>query len=241
MIEYKYHGSKGSRRFSQADHSGPAAPSSRFAARLSAIGGFSPLFPTAVSAAPPPAKRQKALPRSRGEAEAPGQGRQTEKKTDEFRFFCEACHKGYRNPEAYQLHLDDHEPCMGKDCTFEACAAVMKEHMLIHNPVVQSWMNMTDEEVAQWREDRRRNWPTEENIARKKREQEQEEKERRAQPVETRKRREIEFKRRPKPSLLEGLFANERRIEADLLIQCFEFIKSKSLQTSEANMEGKST
>ena len=139
-------------------------------------------------------------------------------------FFCAPCHKGYRSSEMYELHVDDHEPCVAEGCHFAACAAVMKDHMLVHSPTVQGWMNMTDEEIAKWREDRKRNWPTAENIARKAVEQELDKQERKNQRFVPRS-REIKFPK-PKPSLLGALFESERRIETDLLIQCFEHMKS---------------
>jgi hypothetical protein len=142
-------------------------------------------------------------------------------------FFCAPCHKGYRSSEMYELHVDEHEPCVASGCHFSACAAVMKDHMLVHNPVVQGWMNMTDEEVAKWREDRKRNWPTAENIARKAAEQELDKEERKHQRPAPRS-REIKFQM-PKASLLGALFESEKRIETDLLIQCFEYMKSIAL------------
>lgn len=110
----------------------------------------------------------------------------------------------------------------------------MKDHMLVHDPTVQRWMNMTEEEVAAWREERRRNWPSEENIKRKAEERLQQQEEEKLLALQNRhvvaKAPEIRFKKpRIKENLLSDLFASERKIECDLLIQCFEYFKEQAL------------
>lgn len=92
-------------------------------------------------------------------------------------------------------------------------------------------MQMTDEEIEAWREERRLNWPTAENIKRKEAERKEREKEEaklRARPQP----KEVRFKKK-KPTFLETLFQGERKVEADLLIQCFEHIKEVALRVDE--------
>ncbi len=144
------------------------------------------------------------------------------------------------------MHLDDHEQC--SQCPYSACAALMKEHRLLHTPRVQALINMTPEEIAAWREERRRNWPTEDKVRRKQEEKQQQsesqEQKKRSRndnhpvekdvndrvgkrPTEDKKAKQKKAvpnvkKGRANSGLLHNLFSAERKIEVDLLLQCFE-------------------
>ena len=154
------------------------------------------------------------------------------------------------------MHVDDHEECSHFGCGFSACAGVMKEHRLIHSERVQKWMSMTPEEIEQWRAERRRNWPTEENVKRKEEEKKAEAESKKRNRQEDDKEEEEEGKapaakrmnarqqhqqqqqqekrmKPQRPSLLRSLFTAERNVEADLLIQCFEHW----VELSKANVE----
>jgi hypothetical protein len=165
-------------------------------------------------------------------------------------FACDPCSKGFRTAELLQAHVEDHETC--PQCPFSACAALVKEHRLLHTPRVQALIHMTAEEVTAWREERRRNWPTEENVRRKRDEAQQKREEQSAEKT-SHKRAAPEQKKKPesKPrdkktgnatgrekkgppkrarGLLENLFSAERRMEADLLVQCFEHWADKAAE-----------
>lgn len=159
----------------------------------------------------------------------------TAQKQEEATFVCVPCSKSFKTQEAFEIHVEDHEECSHVGCDFSASSGVMKEHRLLHTPRVQQWMSMTPEEIAQWREERKRNWPTEENLKRKR----EEEAKRKAEEEEEKKKRprsdggggddELKNKRggvkerqhparqqperraKPaKPSLLRSLFTTER-------------------------------
>jgi hypothetical protein len=165
-------------------------------------------------------------------------------------FFCTPCSKAFKTKEMFEIHVEDHEECSHLGCGFSACEGVMKEHRLVHTQRVQNWMKMTSEEIEEWRDQRRRNWPTAENVKRKREEEEKrmdEEQQKRSkrdeqqdqqqqynqhhhqQSARKNERRHGAVKegkqKRAKPvrpNLLRNLFSAERNVEADLLIQCFE-------------------
>jgi RPA family protein len=139
-----------------------------------------------------------------------------------------------------QAHVEDHETC--SQCPYSACAALVKEHRALHSSRVQALINMRPEEVEAWREERRRNWPTEENVRRKREEEQQQQREQQQQSDQKNKaapkRAAPERARQPRPeprgpakrskNLLENLFSAERRMEADLVLQCFEHWAAKA-------------
>jgi hypothetical protein len=180
----------------------------------------------AQSIAPKSRKRPPPAPASGGAAASAPRHTVPGKIASPPAFFCAPCSKGFKTQAMFDMHVEDHEECSHPGCKFSACSGVMKEHRLIHTPRVQKWMNMTPEEIQQWREERRRNFPTEENVKRKKEEAER----RKAEEEQLRKRRKTDEKQEerkppmarkqnvvqdkkakpPRPSLLRSLFSAER-------------------------------
>lgn len=156
-------------------------------------------------------------------------------------FCCDPCGKSFRSKALLDSHILTHEPCSHPGCTFSGSQGALKEHRLIHTAAVQRLINMTPEEIEQWREERRKNWPSEENMKRKKQEQEEEKtkeekqgprKKVRVEEPEVKKAksqsRNESLKAAPRTSLLKGVYSRERTIETDLLLQCFEFLYKES-------------
>ena len=79
---------------------------------------------------------------------------------------CDVCETGFESEAALFHHEEhDHDICGLEGCTVTGSASVLEEHaLLIHSSGLYRRMKggMSDEEVAGWREERRKNWPTRE-------------------------------------------------------------------------------
>ncbi|XP_049611800.1 FMR1-interacting protein NUFIP1 [Syngnathus scovelli] len=90
------------------------------------------------------------------------------KKEPEYMHFCDPCDKGFKTQEKYEEHVAQHIKCSVPDCSFMAHEKIVSFHWKnTHAPGMKRIKLDTPEEIAKWREERRKNYPTLKNIEKK--------------------------------------------------------------------------
>lgn len=87
------------------------------------------------------------------------------------KFYCETCDRGYKDEDKYKLHLDTHEQCPKEGCKYVAAAKLVQLHINMHHRTglaKKIWSLESKEDIQKWREERKRNYPTADNIEKKK-------------------------------------------------------------------------
>jgi hypothetical protein len=86
------------------------------------------------------------------------------------KFFCEPCEKGFQTQSDYDTHVKKHANCEEPGCKFRGSqAALQVHHLRVHNERIRDLLQNinTPEGLAKYREERRKNYPTKENVAKK--------------------------------------------------------------------------
>ncbi|CAL8406733.1 unnamed protein product [Arctogadus glacialis] len=90
------------------------------------------------------------------------------KKEPEDLYFCDPCDRGFKTEESHSEHMSQHIKCSFADCSFTAHEKIVAIHWRnSHAPGAKRIKLETQEEVTKWREERRRNYPTVDNVEKK--------------------------------------------------------------------------
>lgn len=87
-------------------------------------------------------------------------------------FSCDACQKEFNRKETLNAHLGSHVVCSYDGCSFKASRKMLKLHWIqVHASGKMRIKLDTPEEIAKWREERKRKYPTVANVEKKKEEE----------------------------------------------------------------------
>ncbi|XP_076435394.1 FMR1-interacting protein NUFIP1-like [Babylonia areolata] len=89
------------------------------------------------------------------------------------KFHCEVCDRGFKTEEKYEEHLSQHVKCTVEGCRYIASPKLVQLHYNTqHRTGVAKriWSLDSPDAIRKWVEERKRNFPTKENIARKNKE-----------------------------------------------------------------------
>lgn len=87
-------------------------------------------------------------------------------------FSCDACQKEFASKETLTAHLGTHVQCSYDGCSFKASRKSLKLHWIQMHASGKMRIKLdTPEEIAKWREERKRKYPTIANVEKKKEEE----------------------------------------------------------------------
>ncbi|XP_056411395.1 FMR1-interacting protein NUFIP1 isoform X2 [Hyla sarda] len=85
-----------------------------------------------------------------------------------YSYFCDPCDRGFKNQEKYEEHVSQHVKCQEEDCNFRAHEKLVQFHWRnMHGPGAKRIKLDTPDEINKWREERRKNYPTLQNVSKK--------------------------------------------------------------------------
>ncbi|XP_066437986.1 FMR1-interacting protein NUFIP1 isoform X2 [Eleutherodactylus coqui] len=115
-----------------------------------------------------PAPQRYGGPRHYGQHTQQGNGchgnkeyKKKKRKEPDYSHYCDTCDRGFKNIEKYEEHVSQHVKCQEADCNFRA------HEKLMHGPGSKRIKLDTPDEIKKWREERRKNYPTLQTIAKK--------------------------------------------------------------------------
>lgn len=85
-------------------------------------------------------------------------------------YYCEVCDRSWVTPEELEVHLSEHITCHFEGCCFKAAPKIVALHVKLQHDsgifekIVKS---SNKEDIEKWREERKRNFPTLQNIEKK--------------------------------------------------------------------------
>uniref|UniRef100_A0A182JTI3 FMR1-interacting protein 1 conserved domain-containing protein n=1 Tax=Anopheles christyi TaxID=43041 RepID=A0A182JTI3_9DIPT len=85
----------------------------------------------------------------------------------DWKLWCEGCDVNCRSEEEFEQHKANHAPCLVTGCKFVGHPMIMKRHnRLVHrdSECAKDIVGPSTEEVEQWKEQRRKRYPTKQNV-----------------------------------------------------------------------------
>eukprot|EP00727_Mastigamoeba_balamuthi_P013430 m51a1_g871 putative protein disulfide isomerase (788) ;mRNA; f:831594-834424 len=131
----------------------PVPPAGAAAAAPAAA---APAHPAAVPAAPAPAAQAQTSAQAAAAAAVPVGGK----------FTCPPCEKEFETREQLASHITGHVNCDAEGCAFSACPRAVRDHVERSHPELAMFARRveTPEEIEAWRNARRKNFPTRDNV-----------------------------------------------------------------------------
>ncbi|XP_033761201.1 nuclear fragile X mental retardation-interacting protein 1-like [Pecten maximus] len=86
------------------------------------------------------------------------------------KFSCDICERGFKTEEKYKEHADGHVKCTYEDCSYVAAPKLVQLHVRMQHYsglAKKIWSLESKEDIEKWRAERRKNFPTAENVAKK--------------------------------------------------------------------------
>ncbi|XP_077103710.1 FMR1-interacting protein NUFIP1 [Siphateles boraxobius] len=95
-------------------------------------------------------------------------GKKKQQREPEFSHFCDTCDRAFKTQGKYDEHISQHVKCSVEDCRFNAHEKLVKIHWRNnHAPGAKRIRLDSVEDIAKWREERRRHYPTLRNLEKK--------------------------------------------------------------------------
>lgn len=95
---------------------------------------------------------------------------------EESPHFCDTCERGFRSGNELKVHMSEHRVCGIDGCTFVGHSKIVEKHISMqHVTGLYYRIAKTDtpEDIAKWLAERKKRYPTKENIGKRQLEQEE--------------------------------------------------------------------